>query len=94
MLFTLSFIAYVLRAALCDFFETTDQAASHSLVLSEEVFQCNMNKSCKVVAKQKNAKNARLFESENGFGNGNNFDVVWKKLPGMVLGPFSVILQP
>ena len=94
MRFTLSFIAYLLRAALCDFFETTDQAASYSLVLSEEVFQCSMNKSCKVIAKQKVAKNARFFESENGFGNANNFDVIWKKLPGKVLGCFSVFVQP
>ena len=76
MLFTLSLVARLLQMALCDFFEITDQAGSDSLKLSEEAFQCNMNNSCKVVAKQKTG--FKFFD----LGIGNNFDIVWKKVPG------------
>ena len=102
MLFVISLLAYFLRVALCGIFVITNQDGSDRQVFSKEVFQCNLNKSCKVVAKRKDGTGFKFFESENGFGNGNDFDIVWKKIPGgflvvslsLSLSLFVTLLHP
>ena len=90
MLLASSLLACLLRAALCGFFDTTNQAGSSIPVFSKELFQCNMKKNCRAVAMQKNGTGFKFFENENDPENGNSFDIVWKKIPGEVPGIFHI----